>query len=208
MSEQEQNETMNVTIEEVDEEESRPIVETITVIDQRLVHVLAKSAARRDQKSEKRRPIYTGLAIAILVLAAYLAYTYFITKTNTTRGPVMIAIMVIMAITLLRYLRTPLIDTMERRMQPYLGQAWHYVVSDDGITLTLNGQEALFKWEEITGWWLEDGCYMMEVAGQSIVFRQDSLDEDEEDDLKELLYVYLGDAMSVENLDEGAENPA
>ncbi|MCD8354490.1 MAG: YcxB family protein [Clostridiales bacterium] len=208
MSEQEQNETMNVTIEEMDEEESRPIVETTTVIDERLVHVLAKSAVRRDQKSEKRRPIYTGLAIAILVLAAYLAYTYFITKTNTTRGPVMIIIMVIMAITLLRYLRTPLIDTMERRMQPYLGQAWHYVISDDGITLTLNGQEALFKWEEITGWWLEDGCYMMEVAGQAIVFRQDSLDEDEEEDLKELLYVYLGDAMSVENLDESAENPA
>ncbi|MCD7886413.1 MAG: YcxB family protein [Clostridiales bacterium] len=202
MSELEQNESVdsvNVTIEEVDEEESRPIVETTTVIDQRLVHVLAKSAARRDQKSEKRRPLYTALAIVILVLAVYLAYTYFITKTNTTRGPVMIAIMVIMAITLLQYLRTPLVDTMERRMQPYLGQAWHYVVSDDGITLTLNGQEALFKWEEITGWWLEDGCYMMEVAGQAIVFRQDSLDEDEEEDLKELLYVYLGDAMTMSN---------
>ncbi|MCD7821404.1 MAG: YcxB family protein [Clostridiales bacterium] len=202
MSELEQNESfdsVNVTIEEVDEEDSRPIVETTTVIDQRLVHVLAKSAARRDQKSEKRRPLYTALAIVILVLAAYLAYTYFITKTNTTRGPVMIAIMVIMAITLLQYLRTPLVDTMEKRMQPYLGQAWHYIVSDDGITLTLNGQEALFKWEEITGWWLEDGCYMMEVAGQAIVFRQDSLDEDEEEDLKELLYVYLGDAMTMSN---------
>jgi hypothetical protein len=189
-------ETVNVTVEEL-EDDSPVQVETVTTVDNDLIHLLAKIAARKDEKQQKRRPFYNLLGVLILVIAAYLAYTYFITKTNTTRGPVIILLMVIMAVTLLRYINTPIIQFMEQRMKPFLGQSWHYVASDDGIELTLNGQNATFQWEEIQGWWLEDGYYMMEINGQAIAFKQDNLDDEEEQDLKSLLYIYLGDAMPV-----------
>lgn len=197
MSNTEQNEAVNITVEEV-EEESRLVVETTTVVEDKLVHLLAKIAARQDKKMQKRRPLFNALGVLILLLAAYFAYTYFVTKTNTTRGPVIIALMVIMAITLLKYINTPIVTFMENRMKPFLGQAWHYVVSDEGVQLTLNGREGTFQWEEMRGWWMEDGYYMMEISGQSIAIRQDNLDQDEEEDLKELLYIYLGDALPVE----------
>jgi hypothetical protein len=87
---------------------------------------------------------------------------------------------------------------MERRMQPFLGQQWQYTVTENGIDLLLNGQEGHFDWNELRGWWLEDGYFMMEVNGQAIAIRQQDLTEDEEERLRSLLYVYLGEALRVD----------
>lgn len=196
MSNTKENETMSITIEEVEEEAAS--VESTTMIDEELVHLLAKIAARNDEKNQKRRPLYNLLGVGILLLAGYFAYTYFITKTNTERGPVMIIMLVIMAGILFWYVNQPLITFMENRMKPFLGQAWKYTVTDEGVELDLNGQKGVFAWEEIRGWWLEDGYYLMEVSGQIIAIQQASLDEDEEAELKSLMYIYLGDALEIQ----------
>ncbi len=190
-----ENETLNITIEEVEEESA--VVESTTIVDETLVHLLAKIAVRRDESHQKRRPLYNAMGVGIILLALYFAYTYFITKTNTTRGPAIVAIMIIMGGMLLWYVNQPLLNFMENRMKPFMGQAWHYRVTEDGVGLLFNHQETVFAWSEITGWWLEDGFYMMEVGGQAIAIRQDSLEPEDEEVLKSLLYIYLGNAMEV-----------
>lgn len=187
---------MEVTVTRVEESEEGSAedisVEVSTTVDSALVHLLAKIAARRDKKT-RHRVLYNVVGVAILLLAAWFAYTYFVTKTNTTRGPAIIALMIIMAVTLLRYINTPIITFMERRMQPYLGQVWHYRFSDEGIELTLRERPALFEWSEFSGWWLEDGFYLLEVSGQAVAVRRDRLEPEEDEDLRSLLYIYLGE---------------
>lgn len=192
-----ENETMNITIEEVEEEAAS--VESATIIDDELVHLLAKIAARNDVKNQKRRPLNNLLGVGILLLAGYFAYTYFVTKTNTERGPVIIGLLVIMAGILFWYVNQPITTFMEKRMKPYLGQAWKYTVTDSGVELDLNGRKGHFDWEEMRGWWLEDGYYLMEVGGQIIAVKQENLDGDEEAELKSLMYIYLGDALEIQN---------
>ena len=181
-----------VRVEAVEEEQS---VVTTTVIDGELVKLLAKIAARNDEKNQKRRPFYNLLGVFVLGMVGWMFYTYFIAKTQTNRGPVMMLILLAMDAVLFWYVNQPIEQFMERRMQPFLGQAWHYTVSEDGIDLLLNEQEGHFDWNELRGWWLEDGYYMMEVSGQAIAFRQANLTAEEEERLRSLLYIYLGDAL-------------
>lgn len=192
-----ENETLDVTIEAVKDEDEA--IETCTVVTPELVTLLAKIAVRTDAKSQKRRPLYNLLGVFIVAAALYFAYTYFITKTNTERGPAIIVIMLIMAGILFWYVNQPLQQFMENRMKPFLGMEWNYRVSDEGVTLTLGGQTSTFQWEEIRGWWLEDGYYMMDVSGQSIALKADSLDEEETERLNSLLYIYLGNETPIVN---------
>lgn len=191
-----ENETMNVTIEAVEEENDS--IETCTVVTPELVTLLAKIAVRTDAKSQKRRPLYNLLGVFIVAASLYFAYTYFITKTNTERGPAIIAIMLVMAGILFWYVNQPLQQFMENRMKPFLGMQWYYSVSEEGVSLTLNNQISTFQWEEIRGWWKEDGYYLMDISGQSIALKADSLDEDETERLLSLMYIYLGNEMTVE----------
>jgi hypothetical protein len=187
-----EKEHVNVSVEAV--EETAP-VEAVTVINAELVKLLAKNAARNDEKNQKRKPLYNLLGVFMIGLAGWMAYTYFITRTQTERGPVLMLLMLVMAGFLFWYVNQPIEEFMERRMQPFLGQQWHYTVTEDGIDLLLNGQEGHFGWEELRGWWLEDGYFLMEVNGQAIAIRQQDLTEEEEERLRSLLYVYLGEAI-------------
>jgi hypothetical protein len=187
-----ENEHVNVSVEAV--EETAP-VEATTVINAELVKLLAKIAARNDEKSQKRRPLYNLLGVFMIGMALWMGYTYFISKTQTERGPVLMLLMLVMAGFLFWYVNQPIEEFMERRMQPFLGQQWQYTVTEAGIDLLLNGQEGHFGWEELRGWWLEDGYFVMEVGGQAIAIRQQDLSEDEEERLRSLLYVYLGEAI-------------
>ena len=187
-----ENEHMSVSVEAV--EETAP-VEATTVINAELVKLLAKIAARNDEKSQKRRPLYNLLGVFMIGLALWMGYTYFISKTQTERGPVLMLLMLVMAGFLFWYVNQPIEQFMERRMQPFLGQQWRYTVTETGVDLLLNGQEGHFDWEELRGWWLEDGYFMMEVGGQAIAIRQQDLTQDEEERLRSLLYVYLGAAI-------------
>jgi hypothetical protein len=190
-----EKEHVNVSVEAV--EETAP-VEAVTVINAELVKLLAKNAARNDEKNQKRKPLYNLLGVFMIGLAGWMAYTYFITRTQTERGPVLMLLMLVMAGFLFWYVNQPIEEFMERRMQPFLGQQWHYTVTEDGIDLLLNGQEGHFGWEELRGWWLEDGYFLMEVNGQAIAIRQQDLTEEEEERLRSLLYVYLGEALRVD----------
>ena len=188
-------ENVRVSVEAV--EETAPVT-AVTVINGELVHLLAKIAARNDEKNQKRRPLYNLLGVFMLGLAGWMFYTYFITKTQTERGPVLMLLMLVMAGFLFWYVNQPIERFMERRMQPFLGQQWQYTVTENGIDLLLNGQEGHFDWNELRGWWLEDGYFMMEVNGQAIAIRQQDLTEEEEERLRSLLYVYLGEALRVD----------
>lgn len=191
-----ETESLNVTVEAIEEEDDA--LETCTVVTPELVTVLAKVAVRKDAKSQKKRPMYNLLGVFIVCAALYFAYTYFITKTNTERGPAIIAIMLVMAGILFWYVNQPLQQFMENRMKPFLGMEWNYRIAEDGISLTLNGQTSTFAWNEISGWWMEDGYYMMDVNGQSIALKADSFDEDETERLTSLLYIYLGNEQTIE----------
>lgn len=186
------DERVKVRVEAV--EETAPVVAT-TVINPELVTLLAKIAARNDEKNQKRRPLYNLLGVFMLGLAGWMFYTYYIAKTQTERGPVLMLLMLVMAGFLFWYVNQPIERFMERRMQPFLGQEWRYTVSEEGIDLLLNGQEGHFGWEELRCWWLEDGYYMMEVGGQAIAIRQADLTTEEEERLQSLLYIYLGQAI-------------
>lgn len=190
-----ENETLNVTVEAIEEEEAP--LETCTVVTPELVTVLAKVAVRNDAKSQKRRPLYNLLGVFIVAAALYFAYTYFITKTNTERGPSIIGILLVMAGILFWYVNQPLQQFMENRMKPFLGMQWFYQISEEGISLTLNNQTSTFLWDEIRGWWREDGYILMDVSGQSIALEEASFDEEERERLLSLLYIYLGNELVV-----------
>lgn len=198
-----EQEALHITIEEIKDEPT--VIETTTVVDADLVHVLAKIAARLDSKNQQRRPLYNLLGVGIDVLALYWAYTWFITKTNTERGPAMIILLIIMSGILFWYVNQPLEQFMENRLKPFLGQEWQYAVTDEGVNVTLNGQSSVFEWQEIRGWWVEDGFYLMDVGGQSIALRQDSLEPEEEEALRSLLYIYLGKELPIQT-PEGKKN--
>ncbi len=187
-----EHETAAVQVEAVDEGEA---IVTTTVINEALVQLLAKIAARNEQKSQQRRPLYNILGGFILGLVFWMFYTYFISKTQTTRGPVLMLLLLTMDGFLFWYVNQPIERFMERRMAPFLGQAWQYTVTEEGVTLLLNEQEGRFDWEEMSGWWLEDGYYLMEVGGQVIALRQESLTEEEQERLRSLLYIHLGQAV-------------
>lgn len=193
----EDQEIMNVTVEAVEEEETEELEDTgvsaVTVIEPQVVDVLANITARRDVKSRKKTPYYYGLVVLMYALAAYWAYTRYVTKTGS-RGIVIIAMMLIMATILLRYLRTPPEMVAKARMQPYLGQHWHYRFDDEGIHNSINnGPEGVFEWDEVTCWWEEEGYLILEVGGQHIAIKLEDLDEDELEELKSLCWVYLGE---------------
>lgn len=193
-----ENETLNVTIEAIEEEEE-DVLQTCTEVTPELVTLLAKIAVRGDAKNQRRRPMYNLLGVFIVAAALYFAYTYFITKTNTQRGPAIIVMMLVMAGILFWYINQPLQQFMENRMKPFLGMQWFYEISDNGVTLNLNGQSSTFGWEEISGWWQEDGYYVMDVNGQTIALKADSFDEEETERLNSLLYIYLGNEKSIGN---------
>ena len=186
------DERVNVSVEAV--EETAPVAAT-TVINPELVALLAKIAARNDEKNQKRRPLYNLLGVFMIGLAGWMFYTYYIAKTQTERGPVLMLLMLVMAGFLFWYVNQPIERFMEQRMKPFLGQEWRYTVSEEGIDLLLNGQEGHFDWAELRGWWLEDGYYMMEVGGQAIAIRQADLTPEEEERLRSLLYIYLGESI-------------
>lgn len=196
-----EQEVMNVTVEAVDdgetdleEEEQAVSVSTTTEINEKLVHLLAVITARRDVKSRKKTRYYYGLVVIMYALAAYWFYTYYILKTGT-RGPIIMLLMLVMASFLLRYLRTPPVTIAESRMRPYLGQKWSYRFDDEGIHNTINGgNEGVFAWSELTCWWEEDGYLLLEVGGQLVAVCMDNLDEEEQEQLRGLCWVYLGDA--------------
>ncbi len=205
MSKELENDTMNVTIEEVEESAA---LETTTVIGNDLVRLLAKIAARNDVKNQKRRPLYNLLGVFVLAMVVWMFYTYYIAKTQTNRGPLMMLILLAMDVSLFWYVNQPIEQFMEKRMKPFLGQQWHYTVDDEGVGLVLNQQEGRFAWNEIRGWWLEDGYYLMDVSGQAIAIRQDNLTAEEEEQLKSLLYIYLGEALPIESHDYEADHKA
>ena len=190
-----EKESVEVSVEAVEEQEA---IETTTVIDETLVSVLAKNVARNDEESRKRRPLYNLLGVFILGMVGWMFYTYFIARTQTNRGPVLMLILLVMDVFLFWYVNQPIEQFMERRMKPYIGQQWHYTVTEEGVDLLLNGQVGHFDWKEMRGWWLEDGYYLMEVGGQAIAIRQGNLTGEEEERLRSLLYVYLGDALREE----------
>lgn len=201
-----ENESVQVRVEAVEE---RPSVVTTTVINHELVHLLAKIAARNDEKNQRRKPLYNLFGVFILGVVVWMFVSYFITKTQTSRGPVLMLLLLVMDAFLFWYVNQPIERFMERRMQPFLGQEWRYTVSEEGVSLLLNGQEGTFTWDELSGWWLEDGYYLMEVGGQAIALRQQSLSEEEQERLHSLLYIYLGNpirseqAAPGENLSDG-----
>jgi hypothetical protein len=187
-----EKESVEVSVEAVEEQEA---IETTTVIDETLVSVLAKNVARNDEESRKRRPLYNLLGVFILGMVGWMFYTYFIAKTQTNRGPVLMLILLVMDVFLFWYVNQPIEQFMERCMKPYIGQQWQYTVTEEGVDLLLNGQVGHFDWKEMRGWWLEDGYYLLEVGGQAIAIRQGNLTGEEEERLRSLLYVYLGDAL-------------
>lgn len=187
-------EVNNVTVEAVEEEEAT-YISTETFLDEKLIHLLAVISARRDTKSRKWVPLYWVVAVFMLVCAVWWSYAYLILK-DKTRGPVIIALMVIMAVILIRYLRTPPVQVAARRMKAYLGQRWAYGFDDEGIHMENNGQEGCFKWEEVAGWWEEEGYLIFEISRQVLAVKEDTLEPEELEGLKDLCWVYLGDAKT------------
>lgn len=187
-----QSEAVEVRVERAEEDE-QPL-ECVTVIDAPLVALLAKIAARGDEKSGKYRPLYNLLGVFMIGLVLWMGYTYFIAKTQTSRGPVLMVLLLVMALFLFWYVNQPIERFIERRMQPFLGQQWVYTVTEEGVDLLLNGQTGHFDWDELRGWWQEDGYYLMEVSGQVIALPERAFDAQQAERLRSLLYIYLGEA--------------
>ncbi len=200
-----EQEVMKATVEPVEdgeefleEDEEKVSLSTVTEINEKLVHLLAAVTARQDIKSRKKARYYYALVVLMYALAVYWFYTYYITETGS-RGPVIILLMVVMASFLLRYLRTPPAVIAESRMRPFLGQKWSYRFDDEGVHNAINGgQEGVFGWGELTCWWEEEGYLLLEVGGQLVAVCMDNLDEEDQEQLRGLCWVYLGDARQVQ----------